>query len=143
MAKTKYDINSIDKKEFELAVQVGMTNEQIIDLFAINGATLMRFIKETYNVKKPLVMLKKLRAKGELAFRSSQFALAKKNPAVSIWIDKTLYGRTDELSQDEEVGAIEDLTPLSELLKIDEKEEQIETQEEEVVEDGTSENIDN
>lgn len=143
MAKLKYDANLIDKGTFDAAVKVGMTTEQIINLFAVNSSILWKWIKETYNVKKPLVQLEKMRAEGELAFRVEQFKLAKKNPAVSIWVDKTWYGRSDEKKEEADVGSIEDLTPLSELLKIDEKEEQSEVQEEEVVKDGTSENIDN
>lgn len=145
MANVKLSTKGIDKDKFELAIKVGMTNQQIIELFAINNGTLMRFIKETYHVKKPLVALKKLRAEGELAFRASQFQLAKKDKTISIWIDKTVYGRTDEITQDT-AGTIEDLTPLSELLKINPGEveqSQVKEEEEATEENGTSENIDN
>lgn len=117
MGRVKVTADIINKEKFEVALKAGMSEEQIINLFSINSGILYKWVKLVYETKHPLVVIKKIRAEGELAFRVSQLQLAKKNPAVSIWVDKTLYGRSDVTDTPDEVDDIEDLNPLLELLK--------------------------
>lgn len=118
MGRVKVTADIINKQKFEKALKAGMSDEQIINLFAINSGILYKWVKLVYETKHPLVVIKKIRAEGELAFRVSQLQLAKKNPAVSIWVDKTFYGSNDVSESDNtNVNDIEDLNPLLELLK--------------------------
>ena len=83
-----------------------------------NSAKMWSWIKKTYNTKRPLVILKKMRTEGKIDFLVKQRKLAEKNPAVSIWLGKNYYSQTDEKVQDN-ANDYEDLNPLSELLKDD------------------------
>ena len=115
-------LDLIDKAKFESALKTGMSDTSIQDLFELNLKQVYKWVKLAYKTKNPLVQIKKIRAQGELEFRTHQLALAKKDRAVSIWIDKTWYGRSDITETVEDGSTIEDLNPLLELLKDDPKE---------------------
>lgn len=120
MAKTKTTPETIDKAKFELLVKLGLTSEELIEYFMVNSSQLWSWIKQVYNVRKPLVLLKKMRVEGKIDFMAKQRKLAERNPAVSIWIGKNYY---DQNAEKDEVGGggndYEDLNPLAELLKDD------------------------
>lgn len=120
MAKTKTTPETIDKAKFELLVKLGLTSEELIEYFMVNSSQLWSWIKQVYNVRKPLVLLKKMRVEGKIDFMAKQRKLAERNPAVSIWIGKNYYDQNAE--KDEVNGGgndYEDLNPLAELLKDD------------------------
>ena len=119
MKRIKVTEDLINKDKFEAALKVGMNDEGILNLFCINLAALYKWVKMVYKTHHPVVQIKKIRAEGELAFRANQFKLAQKNPALSIWIDKTWYGRKDESEDDIPMNDTEDLNPLLELLRED------------------------
>lgn len=119
--RIEISVDLIDKTKFESALKTGMSDTGIQDLFEVNLKKVYKWVKLSYKTKNPLVQMKKIRAQGELEFRQSQLLLAKKDRAVSIWIDKTWYGRTDEVESEVVVNDIEDLNPLLELLKDDPK----------------------
>lgn len=129
-------IDLIDKADFESALETGMSDIGIQDLFELNLKQIYKWVKMAYKTKNPLVQIKKIRAQGELKFRQSQLALAKKDRAVSIWIDKTWYGRNDIVETVDESSTIEDLNPLLQLLKDDPK--QPSEPKEEGKQDGTN-----
>lgn len=114
-------IDLIDKAKFENALKTGMSDTGIQDLFSVNLKKVYKWVKLVYKTKNPLVLIKKIRAQGEYEFRQNQLALAKKDRAVSIWIDKTWYGRTDEVENETVISDTEDLNPLLRLLKDDPK----------------------
>ena len=118
MSNSKLNENIIDKDKFEYLVKLGLSNEEIVDFFMTNSAKMWSWIKKTYNTKRPLVILKKMRTEGKIDFLVKQRKLAEKNPAVSIWLGKNYYSQTDEKVQDN-ANDYEDLNPLSELLKDD------------------------
>lgn len=118
MSISKLNENIIDKDKFEYLVKLGLSNEEIVDFFMTNSAKMWSWIKKTYNTKRPLVILKKMRTEGKIDFLVKQRKLAEKNPAVSIWLGKNYYSQTDEKVQDN-ANDYEDLNPLSELLKDD------------------------
>ena len=118
MSISKLNENIIDKDRFEYLVKLGLSNEEIVDFFMTNSAKMWSWIKKTYNTKRPLVILKKMRTEGKIDFLVKQRKLAEKNPAVSIWLGKNYYSQTDEKVQDN-ANDYEDLNPLSELLKDD------------------------
>ena len=118
MRISKLNENIIDKDKFEYLVKLGLSNEEIVDFFMTNSAKMWSWIKKTYNTKRPLVILKKMRTEGKIDFLVKQRKLAEKNPAVSIWLGKNYYSQTDEKVQDN-ANDYEDLNPLSELLKDD------------------------
>lgn len=123
MAKTKTTPETIDKAKFELLVKLGLTSEELIEYFMVNSSQLWSWIKQVYNVRKPLVLLKKMRVEGKIDFMAKQRKLAERNPAVSIWIGKNYYDQNAE-KEESSGGAndYEDLNPLYNLLKDDDDE---------------------
>lgn len=117
MSNSKLNENIIDKDKFEYLVKLGLSNEEIVDFFMTNSAKMWSWIKKTYNTKRPLVILKKMRTEGKIDFLVKQRKLAEKI-VVSIWLGKNYYSQTDEKVQDN-ANDYEDLNPLSELLKDD------------------------
>lgn len=123
MAKSKTTPETIDKAKFELLVKLGLTSEELIEYFMVNSSQLWSWIKQVYNVRKPLVLLKKMRVEGKIDFMAKQRKLAERNPAVSIWIGKNYYDQNAE-KEESSGGAndYEDLNPLYNLLKDDDDE---------------------
>lgn len=120
MAKTKTTPETIDKAKFELLVKLGLTSEELIEYFMVNSSQLWSWIKQVYNVRKPLVLLKKMRVEGKIDFMAKQRKLAERNPAVSIWIGKNYYDQNvDREEEGSGSGDYEDLNPLAEMLKDD------------------------
>lgn len=118
MAKTKITVDSINKHDFEKLVRLGLSNEELIEFFMINSSQLWSWIKQAYETRKPLVILKKIRVQGKIDFLNSQRLLAMKDHVVSIWVGKNYYNQTDQ-KEEEKQADYEDLNPLLELLKED------------------------
>lgn len=125
MSKVKVDVNTIDKKQFESLVAIGLTNEELIEFFMINSAILWNWIKKAYHTKSPLVVLKKIRVQSKADFLLKQRKLAEKNPTISIWLGKNYYDQTDDKDFEKELNDYEDLNPLAELLKENDNDESI------------------
>ena len=118
MAKHKVTPNTIDKQKFEALVRLGLTTEELIEFFMVNSGMLWSWIKQVYNTRTPLVLLKKMRVEGKVEFLTKQRKLAEKNPAMSIWFGKNYYDQSDE-REEQNVADFEDLNPLIKLLKED------------------------
>ena len=120
MAKTKTTPELIDKAKFESLVHLGLTTEELIEFFMINSSQLWSWIKQVYKVRKPMVLLKKLRVEGKIDFLAKQRKLAERNPAMAIWFGKNYFDQTDGKEEAEQAD-YEDLNPLVKLLKEDEE----------------------
>ena len=102
MAKTKITVESINKQEFEKLVRLGLSNEELIEFFMINSSQLWSWIKQAYETRKPLVILKKIRVQGKIDFLNSQRLLAMKDHVVSIWVGKNYYNQTDQKEEEKQ-----------------------------------------
>ena len=118
MAKTKTTPETIDKAKFESLVHLGLSTEELIQFFMVNSSQLWSWIKQVYNTRTPLVVLKKMRVEGKIDFLAKQRKLAERNPAMAIWFGKNYYDQTDS-KEEAEANDFEDLNPLVELLKED------------------------
>ena len=108
----------IDKKKFEKYVKLGLSDEELQQFFMVNSGQFYQWVKVTYKTKKPLVLIKKMRVQGKIDFLTSQKTLAKKEPAVSIWVGKNYYAQTDKIEIEQQKD-YEDLNPLVKLLQGD------------------------
>lgn len=125
MSKVKVTLDTIDKKQFESLVAIGLTNEELVQFFMINEFIMWNWIKKAYHTKSPLVVLKKIRVQSKADFLLKQRKLAEKNPTISIWLGKNYYDQTDEKEDARTLDDFEDLNPLAELLKDNENEESL------------------
>lgn len=105
----------INQTEFEKLCQLQCTKEEIAGWYNCSEDTIERWCNSTYGASFAVVFAQK-RAGGKISLRRAQFELAKKNAAMAIFLGKNLLGQKD---QQEVVAQIEDLTPLAELLKGD------------------------
>ena len=118
MAKKKVTPETIDKAKFESLVHLGLSTEELIQFFMVNSSQLWSWIKQVYNTRTPLVVLKKMRVEGKIDFLAKQRKLAERNPAMAIWFGKNYYDQTDS-KEEAEANDFEDLNPLIQLLKDD------------------------
>ena len=84
MARPKKEIN---QREFEALCGFQCTEEEICNFFNVTDKTLTRSCKETYNLSFSEVFKIK-RDIGKISLRRSQWKLAEKNTAMSIWLGK-------------------------------------------------------
>lgn len=104
---------SIDLDEFKKLCGLQCTLSEIAGFFDCSEDTVERWCKrelkasfaETY---------KKHSAGGKISLRRAQFKLAEKNASMAIWLGKQYLNQTDKIQIGAE--AVEDLTPLAELL---------------------------
>lgn len=106
----------IDKIEFEKLCGLQCTKEEMCGWFGITDKTLESWCKRTYKKGFSEIFSEK-RGKGKISLRRTQFKLAEKSPAMAIFLGKNYLGQTDKIEQ--VVTNIEDLSPLAEMLKID------------------------
>ena len=108
----------IDKIEFEKLCGLQCTKEEMCGWFGITDKTLESWCKRTYKKGFSEIFSEK-RGKGKISLRRTQFKLAEKSPAMAIFLGKNYLGQTDKIEQ--VVTNIEDLSPLVEMLKIDDE----------------------
>lgn len=103
----------IDKTQFEKLCSIMCTEEEIAGFFSCSVDTVERFCKREYG-ETFAEIYKTFGSYGKISLRRSQFKLAEKSPAMAIFLGKNYLGQKDSFEQT--IGAIEDLTPLAELL---------------------------
>lgn len=108
----------IDKKFFETLCGLQCTLEEIAGAFDCSPDTIERWCKRTYK-ENFAETFKKHSAKGKMSLRRTQFKLAEKSAAMAIFLGKNYLGQTDKIEQ--VVTNIEDLSPLVEILKINDE----------------------
>lgn len=112
----------IDQKEFEKLCGMQCTKEEIAGFFDCSEDTIERWCHSTY--KQPFaVVFKAKRARGKISLRRSQWELAKKNAAMSIWLGKQYLEQTDTVQnmhmEIEDDGLIEALAKSQNRLVFD------------------------
>lgn len=116
MAKMGRPLIEIDKTQFETLCNMMCTEEEIAGFFNCSVDTIERFCKREYGTTFAETY-KTYSSKGRISLRRNQFKLAEKSPAMAIFLGKNYLGQKDTFEQT--ITAIEDLTPLAELLNAD------------------------
>ena len=104
----------IDKDQFEKLCALQCTLEEICGFFSVTDNTLNSWCKETYGTTFSEVFKEK-RVGGQISLRRSQFKLAEKSAAVSIWLGKQYLGQRDRDiadAMDRSNGVLESLMAL-------------------------------
>jgi len=112
--KTGRPKKEIDQNLFKKLCGIFCTLEEIAGMFDCSEDTIERWCKRTYGETFAEVY-KKESAQGKISLRRSQFRLAEKSAAMAIFLGKNYLGQTDRTEQI--VSNVEDLQPLSEMLK--------------------------
>lgn len=104
MARTGRPKIPINKKQFESLCALFCTEEDIADFFDCSVDTINRWCKETYKDEngEPMTfaeVYKKKKVKGKVSLRRYQFALAKKNATMAIFLGKQELGQRDVIEQ--------------------------------------------
>lgn len=108
----------IDKIEFEKLCGLQCTKEEMCGWFDVTDKTLESWCKRVYKKGFSEIFSEK-RGKGKISLRRSQFKLAEKSAAMAIFLGKNYLGQSDRIEQ--VVTNVEDLSPLAEMLKIDDE----------------------
>ena len=95
MAKTGRPPVEINQKAFENLCQLQCTLDEICSFLNVTDKTLNGWCRRTYGSTFSEVFKKK-RVGGIVSLRRAQFELAKKNPAMAIFLGKNLLGQTDD-----------------------------------------------
>lgn len=115
-----------DKKAFADLIGFGCSQEEICWFFRdkdtgipANADTLSRWCKRTYGMN-----FQEFKKQNELMplkiqLRKNQLELSKKSAAMAIFLGKNYLGQSDKIEQ--VVTNVEDLSPLVEMLKIDDE----------------------
>lgn len=115
MGRPRIEISQV---EFEKLCNLQCTEEEIAGWFKCSVDTIELFCKRTY--KKTFAdIYKSLSAGGKMALRRNQFRIAETNATMAIWLGKQYLGQSDKI---ESHTTFEDLTPLADLLKIEDDE---------------------
>lgn len=106
-----------DQKNFESLCQIQCTQEEICQFFGCSEKTLNRWCRDTYGVNFSQVFKDK-RGVGRISLRRAQFQAAiNGNASLLIWLGKQYLGQSESAGT-EEKKEIEDLTPVSEMLNL-------------------------
>lgn len=84
----------IDKEHFENYCGLMATLDEIAGYFNCSADTIERWCKRTYGMTFADTF-KKYSSKGKVSLRAYQFALARKNASMAIWLGKNYLGQTD------------------------------------------------
>ena len=104
----------IDQTQFEKLCALQCTHEEICGFFNVQDDTLNRWCKDTYGCTFSEIFKQK-RVGGMISLRRSQFKLAEKSAAVSIWLGKQYLGQRDRDiadAMDRSNGVLESLMKL-------------------------------
>lgn len=105
------------KKQFETLCAIQCTEEEIRAVLDCDLVTLNRWCRDTYGGTFSQVFKQKKEG-GKASLRRNQWKLSETSATMAIWLGKQLLGQTDEVRT---VVDFEDLTPLADLLKDDDK----------------------
>ena len=107
-----------DQKNFESLCQIQCTEEEICQFFSCSEKTLNKWCREKYGANFSQVFRDK-RGVGKISLRRAQFQAAiNGNASLLIWLGKQYLGQSESAGT-EEKKEIEDLTPVSEMLNLD------------------------
>lgn len=84
----------IDQQLFEDMCEIQCTKEEIANCLRVSQSTLERWLNVTYKTNFE-VIYKKLSANGKQSLRRCQFALAKTNATMAIFLGKQYLGQRD------------------------------------------------
>jgi AraC-like DNA-binding protein len=114
MAKTGRPRKEIDVDNFKKLCGMMCTLSEIAGFFDCSEDTIERWCKrelgDTF-----AETFKRYSANGKITLRRNQFKLSEKNAAMAIFLGKNYLGQTDKIEQI--LSEVEDLTPLSDMLK--------------------------
>lgn len=88
----------IDQRQFEAMCAIQCTQAEICDVLDITDKPLNNWCKETYGCGFSEIYKKKS-ASGKMSLRRHQFELAKKYPAMAIFLGKNYLGQRDVIEQ--------------------------------------------
>ena len=114
LARTGRPKKIIDKDQFEKLCALQCTLQEVCGFFGVTDQTLNTWCKETYGTTFSDVFAEK-RVGGQISLRRSQFKLAEKSAAVSIWLGKQYLGQRDRDiadAMDRSNGVLESLMAL-------------------------------
>jgi len=94
MGRPPIDIN---KDKFEQMCALQLTEEDIAFFFDASVDTIERWCVKTYGKTFAETFAQK-RTFGKLSHRAAQFAMAKSNPTMSIWLGKQYFGQHDQIN---------------------------------------------
>lgn len=100
MAKTGRPRIEINQKQFETLCGIQCTLSEIADVLLCSEDTVERWTKRTYNESFAEVY-KKFSARGKSSLRRYQFELAKKSPAMAIFLGKNYLGQRDNVEYED------------------------------------------
>lgn len=107
-----------DQKNFESLCQIQCTEEEICQFFSCSEKTLNKWCREKYGANFSQVFRDK-RGVGKISLRRAQFQAAiNGNASLLIWLGKQYLGQSESAGTEEQ-KEIEDLTPVSEMLNLD------------------------
>lgn len=92
-------MTEINKDKFENMCALQLTEEDIAFFFDCSIDTISRWCAKTYGKTFADVFSQK-RVLGKLSHRAAQFAMAKNNPTMSIWLGKQYFGQHDIMQVD-------------------------------------------
>ena len=114
MARTGRPKKIIDQEQFEKLCALQCTLQEVCGFFGVTDNTLNTWCKDTYGTTFSEVFAEK-RVGGQISLRRSQFKLAEKSAAVSIWLGKQYLGQRDRDiadAMDRSNGVLESLLEL-------------------------------
>lgn len=107
-----------DQKNFESLCQIQCTEEEICQFFSCSEKTLNKWCREKYGANFSQVFREK-RGVGKISLRRAQYQAALNgNASLLIWLGKQYLGQSESAGT-EDKKEIEDLTPVSEMLNLD------------------------
>ena len=107
-----------DQKNFESLCQIQCTEEEICQFFSCSEKTLNKWCREKYGANFSQVFREK-RGVGKISLRRAQYQAALNgNASLLIWLGKQYLGQRENTGTDEK-NEIEDLTPVSEMLNLE------------------------
>ena len=98
----------IDWKEFEKLCFIQCTHDEIASFCEVAKSTLYERAEREYGENFPTVY-KRFSEGGKSSLRRDQFAMAKKNCSMAIWLGKQYLGQRDKFVEDENVENLEKL----------------------------------
>lgn len=104
----------IDIDNFKKLCGMMCTLSEIAGFFDCSEDTIERWCKRELN-ENFAEIYKKYSANGKITLRRNQFKLSEKNAAMAIFLGKNYLNQTDRI--EEIMTDVEDLTPLSDMLK--------------------------
>lgn len=118
MARTGRPLTEISKNDFERLCAIQCTLSEVCEFFSVSDKTMNAWCRRTYG-KTFSEVFKIKRTLGNISLRRAQFELAKKYPAMAIFLGKNLLGQTDSPMIIETAPEALEVTPEGHWDKVD------------------------